>query len=90
MSPLVILNILIFICHVQNYYAVEVLSVVNYSNCFVNPVVYVLRIPEFKQALTLYCLGKEEAMDMDNAAADMTPATRLKALRGAYTSNVWH
>ena len=26
-----------------------------------NPVVYALRIPEFKQPLSLYCLGREEA-----------------------------
>ena len=27
-------------------------NILNYSNSFVNPVIYVLRIPEFKQALS--------------------------------------
>ena len=50
------------------------------------PVVYALRIPEFKQALTLCCLGREAAVNYEgertnNAAAAMTPATQLRKLR---------
>ena len=38
----------------------------NYSNSFINPVVYALRIPEFKKALSEYCFGRSTtAMDID-------------------------
>ena len=53
---LVIMNFLIFVFYVSiplRFYGL--VNVVNYSNSFVNPVVYALRIPEFKQALTLCC-----------------------------------
>ena len=33
-----------------------------YSNSFFNPVVYALRIPEFRQALVLGCFRRQEAM----------------------------
>ena len=86
--PFVIMNYLVFVYHVQIpfrfYY---LLNVINYSNSFVNPVVYALRIPEFKQALTLCCLGRKVAVNYEegerrnNAAAAMTPATLLRTLR---------
>lgn len=36
----------------------------NYSNSFVNPVVYALRIPEFKQVMGKYCLRRPNARSM--------------------------
>ena len=60
----------------------DLANVINYSNSFVNPVLYALRIPEFKQALCFCCLGSEEpaATDEDvvrrnNAAAAVTLGT---------------
>ena len=38
----------------------------NYSNSFVNPVVYALRIPEFKQVIGKYCFRKPNARSMMN------------------------
>ncbi len=64
-----------------------VVSILNYSNSFVNPIVYALRIPEFKQALVLCCLGREAAINgegderRNNATAAVTPATQLRILR---------
>ena len=87
--PLVIMNFLIFIFHVPipwGFY--NLVAVLNYSNSFVNPVVYALRIPEFKRALTSCCLRRlaainyEEGERKNNAAAAMTPATQLTKLRG--------
>ena len=65
----------------------ELVNIINYSNSFVNPVLYALRIPEFKQALSLCCLGREEAINVEgvvrrnNAEAAVTPATQLRTLR---------
>ena len=86
--PLITVNFLKFACHVPIswlfYYLVVVL---NYSNAFVNPVVYALRIPEFKQALALCCLGRAAAINSEggerrnNTAAAMPPARQLGTVR---------
>ena len=80
--PLIIMNFLIVVFHVpvpwEFYFMV---NAVNYSNSFVNPVVYALRIPEFKQALALCCLGREAARNdegverRNNAPVATMPAT---------------
>ena len=63
--PIVILNILINITKtsipLKFYYMVNIL---NYSNSFVNPIVYVFRIPEFQQALRLCCTKSRPAIKM--------------------------
>ena len=65
--PLIILNCLIYVFDVQIpwkcYYLV---NVINYSNSFVNPVVYALRIPEFRETLKLCCLKRSEAPSIEN------------------------
>ena len=82
--PLVVINFLIFVCHVPitlRFYSL--VNVINYSNSFLNPVLYALRIPEFKQALTLCCLGWGAAQNgqsgerRQNTAAARTPTTQL-------------
>ena len=82
--PLIIMNYLIFVHGVtipwRFYYMVIVL---NCSNSFVNPIVYALRIPEFRQALSLCCLRRQAAMNTElikrrnNRAAAMTPMAQL-------------
>ena len=61
-------------------------SILIYSNSFVNPIVYALRLPEFKQALALCFFGRKAVMDegserRNNAAAAMTTATQLTTLQ---------
>ena len=54
--PLIILNILIYITKTSipfKFY--NMMNVLNYSNSFVNPIVYVFRITEFQQALRSCC-----------------------------------
>ena len=82
--PLVILNCLIYIFDVQipwKFY--DVVNVINYSNSFANPVVYALRIPEFREALVLCCSRRSAALNMvnNNRRSKMTPATELRTLR---------
>ena len=86
--PLFIMNNLIIVFDVSMHFRFyDVANVINYSNSFVNPVLYALRIPEFKQALFLCCLGREEATTNDkdvvrrnNATAAVTPGTQLRTL----------
>ena len=57
-----------------------------YFNSFVNPLVYALRIPEFKQALVLCCVGRQSVMNgednegRDNRTAVLTPVKQLRTL----------
>ena len=82
--PLVILNDLISVYDVQIprkfYYLV---NVINYSNSFANPIVYALRIPEFREALVLCCLRGAAEPNMINVMrrGKKTLATELRTLR---------
>ena len=82
--PLLSLNGLIFVYDFQLpwkfYYLV---NVINYSNSFANPVVYALRIPEFREALVLCCLRRPTAPNIMNInrRSKKTPATELRTLR---------
>ena len=63
--PIIILNILIYITKTSipwKFY--HMASILNYSNSFVNPIVYVFRIPEFQQALRLCCTKSRPAIKM--------------------------
>ena len=86
--PLIILNILISITKTsipwKFYFMVNIL---NYSNSFVNPIVYVFRIPEFQQALRLCCSTRTPVIKMvkfkggNRTAALRTLEIELKILR---------
>ena len=86
--PMIILNILIHITKTsiswEFYYIVNIL---NYSNSFVNPILYVLRIPEFQQALRSCCAKRRPAIKMlkterrNRNVAPRTPEIKLRILR---------
>ena len=66
------------------YYMVNIL---NYSNSFVNPIVYVFRIPEFQQALRSCRTKRRPAIKIakfkgrNQTAAHRTPEIELRILR---------
>ena len=57
--PIIIRNILraINVSLSNNVYFIAVL--LNISSCFVNPIIYALRIPEFKEAITSLCCRRQ-------------------------------
>ena len=58
--PLVTANYIFFVENIttpKRRLIYDIINILNYSNCFVNSVVYSLRIPEFRQALLL-CLTR--------------------------------
>ena len=86
--PLIILNILIFITKTSipsKFY--HMVNVLNYSNSFVNPIVYVFRITEFQQALRSCCTKRRPAIKMvkterrNRKVALRTPDIELRILR---------
>ena len=57
-----------------------------FSNSFINPILYALRIPDFKEALSLSCFTKHEVMSneenagRDEMAADLTLVIQRRTL----------
>ena len=85
--PLIILNVLIYITKKSipwKFY--HMVNILNYSNSFVNPIVYVFRIREFQQALRLCCTKRTPAIKMikfkgrNRTAALRTPEIELRIL----------
>ena len=64
--PLIIVSGLGWLYFVIPWRYLVITSFLNYSNACVNPVAYALRIPEFRQALTLCCARKREAIKTQN------------------------
>ena len=61
-------------------------NVLNYSNSFVNPIVYAFKIPEFKQVFLSCCFGRQAAPNMEGIkkrnkmAPTSTSETQLRTL----------
>ena len=69
--PVSVYNLIAFL----GYRMSNNLSVITYfiyfSNSFINPILYALRIPDFKEALSLCCFTRHEVMSsQENAARD--------------------
>ena len=87
--PLIISNYVIFVYNVfipRIFLFYYTINVINYSNSFVNPLVYAFRIPEFKEALGLCCFRRRAVMNRegnegrDNRAAALRPVIQLGTL----------
>ena len=85
--PLIIFNVLIYITKKSipwKFY--HMVNILNYSNSFVNPIVYVFRIREFQQALRLCCTKRTPAIKMvkfkgrNRTAALRAPEIELRIL----------
>ena len=73
--PLVIINYLTYVCELPApwlSFAKITANVFNYCKSFVNPIVYAYRVPEFRQALRLCCLGKK--VEVERNGKNTTPA----------------
>ena len=77
--PLVINNYLIFFQKLnfrRSYLVNGVVDILNYSNSFLNPVVYSLRIPEFRQSL-LSCCSRRQAVTKREGFDSLEPRGRV-------------
>ena len=86
--PLVTFNCLIYVFDVQiprKFY--DLVNIINYSNSFANPVLYALRIPEFREAWALCFLRKpaapniEENISRDKETLVLKPETEFRTSR---------
>ena len=89
--PLIVMDALEYMFDVKVpggsiYYTV---TLINYSNSFINPVVYVFRIPEFRQTLASCCCKRLAVMNLENTdrrrrrrRSTLTSDTQLRTLRG--------
>ena len=64
----------------------DIINILNLSNSILNPLVYALRIPEFRQTLISYCSRRQAVINRplkerkDNMAVVLTPGLQLRTL----------
>ena len=89
LASLIIMDVLIFtyVSETSLLCIYVIANILNYSNSFVNPNVYVFRIPEFQQALRSCYTKRRPAIKMvkterrNRKVAPITPETQLRILR---------
>ena len=89
--PLVIVNYLVFVQGVdipRRFLFVDIINILNLSNSILNPFVYALRIPEFRQALRVSCCSRRQdvmnrprIVERENMAPVLTPVLQRRAIR---------
>ena len=61
-----------------------------FSNSFINPIVYALRIPDFKEAISLCCFTRHEVMSSQENAARDEMAAHLAPVIQRLTLTMYH
>ena len=89
--PLVIVNYLVFVQGLdipRRFLFVDIINILNLSNSILNPFVYALRIPEFRQALRVSCCSQRQdvmnrpgIVGRENMAAVLTPMLQRRAIQ---------
>ena len=87
--PLVTANYIFFVENItipKGCLIYDIINILNFSNCFVNSVVYSLRIPEFRQSLVLCftrrqtVINRGEHEGRDNRGIALTPGIEPSAI----------
>ena len=66
--PLVTANYIFFVQNItipNKFLIYNIINILNFSNCFVNSVVYSLRIPEFRESLVLCFTRRQTVINRD-------------------------
>ena len=89
--PFVIVNYLVFVQGLdipRRFLFVHIINILNFSNSILNPFVYALRIPEFRQALRVSCCSRCPAVinrpgivERKNMAGVLTPVLQRGAIQ---------
>ena len=85
--PVIIVNFLTFLHELSvPWRAYDITAAIHVSSSFANPVVYALRLPEFRRALGLFSLKKQAGINRErygrknNRVADLNSALQLETL----------
>ena len=87
--PLVTANYIFFVKNItipNKFLIYNIINILNFSNCFVNSVVYSLRIPEFRQSLVFCCTRRQTVINRgehegrDNRGFALTPGIEPSAI----------
>ena len=87
--PLVTANYIFFVKNItipNKFLIYNIINILNFSNCFVNSVVYSLRIPEFRQSLVLCFTRRQTVINRgeherrDNREIALTPGIEPSAI----------
>ena len=87
--PLVIVNFLVLVLGLDIpilFLFSQITTILNFSNSILNPFVYALRIPEFRQTLILCCSRRQAVINRprlerkENIAVVLTPGLQLRTL----------
>ena len=76
--PVSVYNLIAFLGYRMSNHISVITYFIYFSNSFINPILYALRIPDFKEALSLCCFTSHEAMSShenskrDDMTADLT------------------
>ena len=89
--PFVIVNYLVFVqgVHIpRRFLFVDIINILNLSNSILNPFVYALRMPEFRQTLRVSCCSRRQdvinrpgILERENMAAVLTPVLQRRAIQ---------
>ena len=89
--PFVIVNYLVFVQGLdipRRFLFVHIINILNFSNSILNPFVYALRIPEFRQALRVSCcsrrpdvINRPGIVERKNMAGVLTPVLQRGAIQ---------
>ena len=84
--PPLVYNLIAFLGYRMSNNISLITSFTYFSNSFINPIVYALRIPDFKEALSLCCFTRHEVMSSqenagrDEMAAHLAPVIQRRTL----------
>ena len=69
--PVSVYNLIAFLGYRMSNHISVITYFIYFSNSFINPILYALRIPDFKEALSLCCFTRHEVMSsQENAGRD--------------------
>ena len=88
--PPLVYNLIAFLGYRMSNNISLITSFTYFSNSFINPIVYALRIPDFKEALSLCCFTRHEVMSSQENAARNEMAAHLTLVIQRRTLTVDH
>ena len=95
--PVIIINYLRFESYIISPTIFFTAVALHFSNSFVNPIAYALRIPAFRQALRFTCFGRQEEINMEgdkrrenNRVNVLMPTQQFNALTTDPVIYSWH